>query len=119
MENLPIAISTIAVIIAIWQGALAKSQLEQAKTTKQETEKLLDSIKEKVSRIEMISDETRKDVKDQISKLIDKQDENFKLLLNTPKENNQNEMIMKLLPSLMGNPDMLKMMMEMGKKNKS
>ncbi|RXJ69696.1 hypothetical protein CRV08_03045 [Halarcobacter ebronensis] len=115
MEYFPLIISFIAVIIALWQGYLAKSQLEQAKITKRDTEKLLDDIKEKVNKIEMISDETRKDVKEQISKLVDKQDENFKLLLNTPKENNQNEMIMKLFPSLMNNPELLKMFIEMGK----
>ncbi|RXJ99338.1 hypothetical protein CRV02_11900 [Arcobacter sp. CECT 8989] len=119
MEWLPIVIAVVAVVIAIWQGVLAKAQLEQAKITKQETERVLETINEKVNKIEMISDETRKDVREQISKLVDKQDENFKMLLNTPKENSQNELIAKLLPTLMTDPEMFKMLVEFGQqKNK-
>lgn len=113
---IPIVIAVIAVVVAFWQGFLAKSQLDQAKITKHDTEKLLDEIKNKVLRIETISDETRKDVKEQISKLIDKQDENFKVLLNAPKENNQNEMMMALLPKMMENPALLKSLIELGNK---
>jgi gas vesicle protein len=118
MEWVAISISFIAVIVAFWQGFLAKTQLEQAKTTKTETEKVLDEIKSKVAKIEMISDETRKDVKEQISKLIDKQDENFKVLLNAPKENSQNEMIMSVLPKLMENPEMLQALIKLGNQTK-
>lgn len=118
IEILAILISLIAVGVAFWQGFLAKSQLDQAKTTKTETEKLLAEIKSKVQRVETISDETRKDVKEQISKLIDKQDENFKVLLNAPKENNQNEMLMKMLPMIMENPEMLKTLMDIGNASK-
>lgn len=116
--TIPILISVVAVGVAFWQGFLAKSSLEQAKTTKMETERVLNEIKEKVLRIETISDETRKDVKEQITRLIDKQDENFKVLLNAPKENNQNEMMMAVLPKLMENPDMMSMLMGMAKKKK-
>lgn len=119
MEAIPvlaIIISIIAVGVAVWQGFLAKNQLEQAKLTKTETEKLLDEIKSKVQRIETISDETRKDVKEQISKLVDKQDENLKTLLNAPKDNRQNEMLMALLPKLMENPVMLEKLIEIGNK---
>ncbi|TGK79287.1 hypothetical protein EHQ23_16895 [Leptospira bourretii] len=116
--TIPILISIAAVLVAFWQGFLAKSSLEQAKATKSETERVLIEIKEKVLRIETISDETRKDVKEQITRLIDKQDENFKVLLNAPKENNQNEMIMTLLPKLMENPEMMSMLMGMAKKKK-
>ncbi len=118
LEILAIIISLVAVGIAFWQGFLAKSQLEQAKTTKTETEKLLAEIKSKVQRVETISDETRKDVKEQISKLIDKQDENFKVLLNAPKENNQNEMLMTMLPMMMENPEMMKTLIELGNAEK-
>lgn len=114
IEIITIGISVIAVLLALWQGFLSRAQLEQAKNTKNDTEKLLDEIKQKVVKIESISDETRKDVKDQVGKLIDKQDENFKLLLSTPKENSQNEMIKALLPDLLKNPDVLKQLMQLG-----
>lgn len=109
MENNLIAliVSLVAVGVAFWQGFIAKSQLDEAKRTKSDTEKLLDEIKNKVQRVETISDETRKDVKEQISKLIDKQDENFKVLLNAPKENNQNELLKSFLPTLLQNPDLI------------
>lgn len=113
---LPLGISAIALLIAFWQGYLAKQQLEQAKETKSDTEKLLDEIKEKVLKIESISDETRRDVKEQISKLIDKQDENFKTLLKAPSEKSQNEMIAALLPAIMQSPDGLEKIIELGKK---
>lgn len=115
-DLIALIVSVIAVIVAFWQGFLAKTQLEEAKKTKTETEKLLDDIKSKVQRVETISDETRKDVKEQVSKLIDKQDENFKVLLNAPKENNQNEMMMAFLPKIMENPDMLEKIMKYGKR---
>lgn len=63
----------------------------------------------------MIADETRKDVKEQVSKLIDKQDESFKFLLNVPKESNQNEMIMALFPKLIENPTLLQSIIEFSK----
>lgn len=115
-ELIPIFLSLIAIVVAFWQGFLAKAQLEQAKETKSETEKLLQDVKDKVIRIESISDETRKDVKEQIGKLIDKQDENFKVLLSAPQQNNQNEMIMQLLPQILANPDSLKTIIELSKK---
>ena len=114
-ELLTLIISGIAIIVAFWQGFLSRQQLDQARQTKSDTEKLLDEIKGKVNKLETISDETRKDVKEQISKLIDKQDENFKVLLNAPKENNQNEMMMTFLPKLFENPEMFKTLIEIGK----
>jgi gas vesicle protein len=118
IEYLAFIISVISVLIAFWQGYLAKVQLEQAKTTKSETEKLLDEIKSKVLKIETISDETRKDIKDQVAKLVDKQDENFKVLLNAPKENNQNEMMMALLPKVLDNPEMMKTLLSLSNQQK-
>ena len=115
-EILSLSISIFAILIAFYQSFLSKSQLEQAKATKSDTEKLLAEIKEKVLRVENISDETRKDVKEQISKLIDKQDENFKVLLNAPKENNQNELMMALLPKMLENPDLFKTLVQLGNK---
>lgn len=117
-ELIALGVSIVAVIVAFWQGFLAKSQLEEAKRTKTETEKLLDDIKTKVQRVETISDETRKDVKEQISKLIDKQDENFKVLLNAPKESSQNEMLMTFLPKLMENPEMMERLIDIGNRQK-
>lgn len=116
-EFFTLIVSIVAILIAIWQGLLSKQQLEQARQTKSDTERLLDEIKGKVYKLEAISDETRKDVKEQISKLIDKQDENFKVLLNAPKENNQNEMMMTFLPKMLENPEMLKTLVELGKKS--
>lgn len=118
IEYIAIIISILAVIVAFWQGNLSKQQLEQAKQTKSETDRLLEEIKLKVTKVESISDETRKDVKDQISKLIDKQDENFKVLLKAPTQNSQNEMIAALLPSLLKNPDSLKAILDLSYKNK-
>ena len=112
---LPILISAVAVIVAVWQALIAKLQLDQAKSTKTETEKLLQEVKEKVSKIESITDETRKDVREQISKLVDKQDENFKTLLTAPQQNSQNEMIAQLLPQLLANGETLKMLMDYSK----
>lgn len=116
VDWLPIAISITAVFVALWQGFLAKQQLDKAERTKDDTEKLLDEIKEKTTKIEMISDETRRDVKEQISKLVDKQDENLKALLNAPKETTQHEMLMSLLPKIMENPDSFTALIEIGQK---
>lgn len=119
-EYIAIGMSLLAVIVAFWQGILSKQQLDQTKQTKGETDKLLEEIKSRVTKVESISDETRKEVKIQISKLIDKQDENFKFLLNAPAQNSQNEMIATLLPTLLENPDFMKTIMNMSnlKKNK-
>jgi len=111
-------LALIAIFIALWQGYLSKVQLDESKKTKSETEKLLDEIHVKVNRIEGISDETRKDVKDQISRLIDKQDENFKMLLSAPKETNQKELLMSLVPKLMENPDLFSTLIQMSQKGK-
>ena len=121
MDNLNVIaliVSLVAVGVAFWQGFLAKSQLEEAKRTKNETEKLLDEIKSKVHRVETISDETRKDVKEQISKLIDQQDQNLKVLLNAPKESSQNEMLMTFLPKLFENPELMEKLIKFGDKQK-
>lgn len=113
-----LGISVLAAIIALWQGFLAKMQLDQAKATKTETEKLLQEVKDKVTRIENNSDETRKDVKEQISKLIDKQDENFKTLLSTPQKNSQNEMLMQILPKLFESPKTLETLVKFANSQK-
>lgn len=108
-----IILSFIAIAVAIIQTFISRSQLVQAKTTQSETERILEQIKEKVLRVENISDETRKDIKEQVAKLLDKQDENFKTLLNAPKENNQNEMMMTFLPKIMENPTMFDQLIKM------
>ena len=123
MENisqyLSLGLSIIAVLTAFWQGYLAKEQLEQAKDTKRRTEDVLHAIEEKVSQIQTISDETRKDVRENISKVIDKQDENLKMLLKAPTENNQNQMIAQLLPAFINSDngmDTLIKLAELGNK---
>ena len=98
-------IAIISAGIAIWQWILSKKQLEQAKNTKNETDKLLSIINEKVNKIELISDETRKDIKEQISKMIDKNDENFKELLKNSSKSNEIQMVSTLAP-LMQNPEL-------------
>ncbi len=118
-EFLTTILSFVAIVIAVWQGKLSKDQLEQSKQTKSDTEKLIEDIKQRVSKIEYISDETRRDVKEQIAKLIDKQDENFKTLLNAPKENSQNEMMMALIPQLLNNPELIDKFVNLTKQNKS
>lgn len=105
----------VAIWISIWQSSLSKQQLDQSKETKRETEKLLDDIKLKITEIKIISDETRKDVKDQISKMIDKNDENFKTLLNSWKEIDQNQLMNAILPWMMQNPDWMSQLMELAK----
>ncbi len=115
MENLSLFIAIIALWVAFWQWFLSKQQLEEAKKTKWETEKLLDEIKQKIVRIEAISDETRKDVKDQVSKMIDKNDENFKELLKSWKEIDQNQLMNAILPALLQNPNWLDSLMEFAK----
>jgi gas vesicle protein len=118
-EFLTTILSFVAIVIAVWQGKLSKDQLEQSKQTKSDTEKLIEDIKQRVSKIEYISDETRRDVKEQIAKLIDKQDENFKTLLNAPKENSQYEMMMALIPQVLSNPELLDKFVNPTKQNKS
>lgn len=117
-EIITIVLAVIAIIIALWQGFLSKIQLDESKKTKDETEKLLDEIHDKILKIEGISDETRKDVKDQITRLIDKQDENFKMLLSAPKDTNQKELLMTLVPKLMENPELFNTLLQMSQKGK-
>lgn len=118
MDVLTIILSVFALGISLWQGFLSKQQLDQAKETKSDTEKLLDEIKSKVQKIETLSDETRKDVKDQIAKLIDQQNENFKTLLSNPVKSQENEMMMQIMGQAMQNPEMLKTLMEISTKTK-
>ncbi|WKZ30155.1 MAG: hypothetical protein QY314_00045 [Candidatus Dojkabacteria bacterium] len=118
MDIVGIVIAGVALLVAFWQGFLSKQQLEQAKETKTEVERLLDEIKEKVSKVETLTDETRRDVKEQISKLIDKQDENMKTLLSNPAKSEQNQMIMQFITQAMQNPDTFKTILEMSNKNR-
>lgn len=107
-----LVVAIVSILIAIWQGLLSKQQLEQAKNTKNETEKLLWIINEKVNKIELISDETRRDIKEQISKMIDKNDENFKELLKNGSKTNEIQMVSALAP-LMQNMDGFMQLVEM------
>lgn len=107
-------IAIISAGIAIWQWILSKKQLEQAKNTKNETDKLLSIINEKVNKIELISDETRKDIKEQISKMIDKNDENFKELLKNSSKSNEIQMVSTLAP-LMQNPELFNNIIQLWK----
>lgn len=107
-------IAIISAGIAIWQWILSKQQLEQAKNTKNETDKLLSIINEKVNKIELISDETRKDIKEQISKMIDKNDENFKELLKNSSKSNEIQMVSTLAP-LMQNPELFNNIIQLWK----
>jgi gas vesicle protein len=111
-----IGIAFLAVIVAFWQGFLSKAQLEEAKRTKTETDKILTEISQKAEHIQSIADETRKDVKDQISRLIEKQDENFKLVLNAPNNKNQSDLLQALVPKLMENPQIFQTLIELGQK---
>lgn len=113
MEYIGIIIAILALWVAFWQWFLSKQQLEEAKKTKWETEKLLSEISNKIIKIEAISDETRKDVKEQISKMIDKNDENFKTLLNSWKEIDQNQLMTTLLPALFQNPNWIESMVKL------
>lgn len=110
MENisqyLSLGLSIIAILIAFWQGYLAKD-------TKRRTEDVLHAIEEKVSQIQTISDETRKDVRENISKFIDKQDENLKMLLKAPTENNQSQMIAQLLPVFLNSDNGIETLMKL------
>ncbi|MFP5471378.1 MAG: hypothetical protein ACLGGV_07255 [Bacteroidia bacterium] len=114
-EIVTILIAVIAGIISFWQAYIAKQQLNQSKITKSEVENLLKNINERVIKIENISDETRKDVREQISSLINKQDENFKQVLNAPNERIQTEMVMKMIPDLLSNPELLEKILKNNK----
>lgn len=113
-----IVLSIVAIAIAVWQGFIAKQQLDDSKRTKEETEKILSAIKEKVDEVQGISDETRRNVQEQVTKLIDQQNENFKSLLNAPQNQKQNEMVMQLMPYLLQKPELLQNIMKLSKQNK-
>jgi len=109
-----ILISLGSLAVAVWQADISKKQLEEAKKTKGETEKVLDKINEKVLEIEKISKETRDNVKEQISKLIEKQDENIKTLLDAPHKSEQNQMMTQIFTAALSNPETLKTLAEIG-----
>ena len=111
-------ISIVAVGVAFWQVSISRAQLREAKTTKSDTEKLLAEIRTSVNRIEISSEETRKRVNDQVDKLIDKQDENMKRLLDSPKEKSQSDLLMALIPEIFKSPDLLKTIIDAGNKGK-
>jgi heme exporter protein D len=118
MEWLTIGISLIALVVAVIQTFISKQQLKEAQETKSDTEELLDEIKEKVVKIEGISDDTKRTVSEQMAKLIDKQDENIKTLLNSPHKSEQNQMMNNLFSSIFSSPENLKTIMELSKENK-
>lgn len=117
-EIVTIGISVIAAGVAFWQAHLSKTQLTESRRVKAKTETMLDHINKKVEDVRSISDETRKDVKDQVAKLIDRQDENFKTLLNAPKDRNQTDMIMALMPKMFENPDMFEKLVQLSNQKK-
>jgi len=110
-----IVLSIVAIVIAVWQGFIAKQQLEDSKRTKDETEKILNAIKEKVDEVQGISDETRRNVQEQITTLINQQSENFKSVLNAPQSAKQNEMVMQLL---LQKPEILDTFLKLSEQNK-
>ncbi len=110
-----IVLSIVAIVIALWQGFIAKQQLEDSKRTKDETEKILNAIKEKVDEVQGISDETRRNVQEQITTLINQQSENFKSVLNAPQSAKQNEMVMQLL---LQKPEILDTFLKLSEQNK-
>lgn len=114
LEIVAIGIAIIAVGIAFWQGVLAKEQLKQAKETKSETEKLLLEINLKVNKIETLSNSMREDMKNQVSKLIDNQDSNFKMLLK-PSNDEGTELAKAMIPEIMKDPKLFKEMMKISK----
>jgi len=110
-----IVLSIVAIVIALWQGFIAKQLLEDSKRTKDETEKILNAIKEKVDEVQGISDETRRNVQEQITTLINQQSENFKSVLNAPQSAKQNEMVMQLL---LQKPEILDTFLKLSEQNK-
>lgn len=118
MEWLTVIISLIALGIALWQAFISKQQLREAQETKSDTKNLLDEIKEKVVKIEGISEDTKSTVSEQMSKLIDKQDENIKTLLKSPHESEQNQMIGNILAAAISNPDSFNTLIKLGQENK-
>ncbi|MEA4966666.1 MAG: hypothetical protein VB048_00925 [Bacteroidaceae bacterium] len=111
-----IVIGFIAVVIAFWQARISKDQLEESKATKTETEKLLVEIKSKVEKIDSISSDTKRNIEEQIRRMIDRQDENFKILLASPKEKNQNDLLMAMLPKVFDNPELFAKVLEISQK---
>lgn len=118
-DMVSIGIAVIAVGIALWQTSISRAQLDEAKKTQSETEKLLGAIKLKVDNVEIISNETKRNVEEQVRRMVDKQDENIKMLLSSPKEKDQNEMLKAVLPSLIQNPANLKMLFDLAEKAKN
>lgn len=118
IDIVSIGIAAIAVGVALRQTSISKAQLDEAKRTQSDTEKLLETIKLKVENIEIISNETKRNVEEQVRRMVDKQDENIKMLLNSPKEINQNEMLKTVLPSLVQNPENLKILLDLAGKAK-
>lgn len=106
-------LSVVAIAISIWQGITSAKQLKLAQDVNNKTENLLENIKEKIIKIETISDETRKDVKEQVRDMIKQNDENFKHLLKSSKEIDQNQLMTAILPSLFQNPDWFENIMKL------
>jgi len=93
MEIAAFVVAFIALIAALWQGMLSKQQLELARTTKTETEKLLDKIDRKTDEIKKSAEATETSMKEQVNSLL----KNF-----DPSVQAQNKMMENLGPSLMG-----------------
>jgi predicted PurR-regulated permease PerM len=127
-EIFTIIIAVVSAGIAFWQGISAHKQVELSKNTNDETKRLLEDIKRIVEKVENVSSETKKDVENQVDKLIDNQNEHQKTLMGNltnilsnfdPKVKSNDQTGQALLGALLnGQLDMDKMMKlaEMGNK---
>lgn len=111
------------------QADSASKQVEIAKTTNNETKKLLEDIKKTVEKVEIISNRTKEDIQKQVDKLIDNQNEHQKSLMvsltnilsNFDPKVKQNDASSQMVAQIFsqaltsGNPESMKMLMEMSK----
>lgn len=97
-------LGVVAITIAIIGVKYAKDQVALAKSTKSQTEKLLEKIDKKTDEIKSVSENTQKSIDDQISTLL----KNF-----DPKVQTENKMMEAFLGAAVSDPNMLKEVLKM------
>lgn len=92
MEVAAIIIAFVALGVAFWQGIMSKNQLDLAKSTKSETEKLLEKIDRKTDEIKRLAETTEANTREQVNTLL----KNF-----DPSVQAQNKMLESVGPALL------------------
>jgi uncharacterized membrane protein YhiD involved in acid resistance len=99
-------IGVLALCVAVAGVMYAKKQFDLSKTTKTETEKLLDKIDRRTEEIKKISEDTQKRIDDQINGIL----KNF-----DPKTQTENKMMEAFMGAAISDPKMLSQVLEMAK----